>query len=185
MIDKNKPQKLIDPVLILEKLEIPKGSKIADFGCGSGYYSLPLAKLVRGEGKIWAIDILESPLEVVQSRAKMENLLNIETIQADLESLNGSGLRERSIDLVLVANLLYQVENRFNIFKEAKRVLKKSGRLVVIEWNPDIKEKPLGPNQKISFNKETIKKEAEDEGFKFEKEIEIDEYRYGLLFIKR
>ena len=184
MTDKNKPQKLTDPILILEKLEISKGTKVADFGCGSGYFSLPLARLVGGEGKVFAIDILESSLESVRSKVETEGFLNIETVHVDLEVPNGSGLQKQSIDLVLLANLLYQVGNRLSIFKEAKRVLKKTGKLVIIEWKPNVKEKPLGPNQKINFNKKIVQKEAEDKGFKFEKEIEVDEYRYGLLFCK-
>ena len=184
MTDKNKIRKLTDPVLILEKLEISQGFNVADFGCGSGYYTLPLAKLVGGQGKVFAIDVLESSLESVKSRIEIEGFLNIETIRANIENVKGSGLKAQSIDLVLMANLLYQAEKRLNIFKEAKRVLKKGGILAIVEWNPDVKEKPLGPNYKIKFDKKTIQKEAETEGLKFEKEIEIDEYRYGLLFVK-
>ncbi len=184
MTDKNKIRKLTDPVLILEKLEISQGFAVADFGCGSGYYTLPLAKLVGGQGKVFAIDVLESSLESVKSKTEIEGFLNIETIRANIENAKGSGLKAQSIDLVLMANLLYQAEKRPNIFKEAKRVLKKAGKLAIIEWNPDVKEKPLGPNYKIKFDKETVLKEAESEGLKFEKEIEIDKYRYGLLFCK-
>jgi ubiquinone/menaquinone biosynthesis C-methylase UbiE len=184
MTDKNKIRKLTDPVLILEKLEISQGFAVADFGCGSGYYTLPLAKLVGGQGKVFAIDVLESSLESVKSKTEIEGFLNIETIRANVENVKGSGLKAQSVDLVLMANLLYQAEKRSDIFKEAKRVLKKTGKLAVIEWNPDVEKKPLGPNYKIKFDKETVLREAESEGLKFEKEIEIDEYRYGLLFCK-
>ena len=73
---------------ILDEIDLPANTIAADFGCGSGGWVIPLAKLLV-DGRVFAIDVLEEPLSALKSRTQMENLLNIETIRADVEKQDG------------------------------------------------------------------------------------------------
>lgn len=168
------------PETILEQLDISDNAKIADFGCGNGYFSVPLAKIAR-QGKVYAIDIIKETLEAVKSKATLEGVSNIETAHCNLEVAGGSKLGDGSINLVLMRNILFQSQKKEKIIGEAERVLGGNGQLVLIEW---IAGSSLAPKEGWFISKEDARRLAENEGFVFEKELEIDNQHYGLIFKK-
>lgn len=170
----------LNPQNIVDSLEIREGMIIADFGCGNGYFTLPLAKKVSEYGKVFALDILPDALETLSSRAKTEGINNIQLKRCNLEKENGSGLLDNSCDMVFLTNLLFQTENDENVVKEAYRILKPGGELIFIDWRPDV---ALGPKGK-RVNPEEIKELMSKEKFSFEKEIPTDKYHFGMIFKK-
>ena len=151
----------------------------AEFGCGSGGFAFPLAKRLEN-GLVYAIDILQEPLSALNSRALLENIINIRVIRSDLEKPRGSTLKDLSLDLVFIPNVLFQVDNKDAIIIEAKRVLKTGGKIVVIDWK---KSATQGPEQG-RVSPDEIKKIAEKAGLIFEKEFEAGKYHFGLIFKK-
>ena len=167
----------LKPEEILKNLDLKEEMTAADFGSGSGGWVIPLAKILK-EGKVYAIDILEEPLSALKGKAGISNISNIITIRADLERDNGSTLKDDSLDLVLITNLLFQAEEKEKVLKEAKRVLKKEGEILVVDWKAD---STLGPKEgKIPA--EEVKKIANGLGFKIDKEIPAGVYHYALTF---
>ncbi len=154
---------------------------IADFGCGAGYFSIPLAMQVRPRGEVFAVDILDAALDLVRSRAKSEGLFNINIIKGDLEIEGGSELKNESQGAVFIANTLYQAGDKEAIIREAKRVLKKEGKLVIVDW---LRGAPLGPPLQRRVLPEEVKRIVQGQGFRFDEELAIDELHYGLLFTK-
>lgn len=149
----------------------------ADFGSGSGGWVIPLAKILE-EGKIYAIDILEEPLSALRAKLKTEKLFNVETRKANLEK--GITLLSGSCDLVLMTNLLFECENKKNVLEEGKRVLKRNGKILVVDW---IKDNPLTPEMEwLDFDE--IKKIAKELGLELEKEFEAGAYHLGLILVK-
>jgi len=168
------------PEEIIKKLNIKENTIIADFGCGSGYFTIPLAKIVE-KGKVFALDVLPEALESVRSRAKLEGLFNIETKHCDLEVENGSGLESDLIDIILLANILFQAEKKDVIIKEAKRALKKGGELAIVDWKPN---QPMGPPDDLIISIESVKEIAKKIGLVFNKEFPVDEYHWGIILKK-
>ena len=154
--------------------------QVADFGCGHGYFSLPLAKAVN-QGFVYACDVMEDALEAVKSQAKLEKIFNIKTIRCNLEVLGNSKLSDNSIDLVVLANILYQTKNKSEIIKEAKRILKPGGQIVLIDW---IGGATLAPKDGWLLTKEEARPLFENEGLAFDKELNIDSQHYALAFRK-
>ncbi|OGZ36076.1 MAG: hypothetical protein A3A94_01760 [Candidatus Portnoybacteria bacterium RIFCSPLOWO2_01_FULL_43_11] len=171
----------LNPEQVLAQLDINEGMKVASFGCGHGYFAIPLAKIVGTNGLIYALDVRKDALDAVSSRAKLEGVSNIETIRGNLENLNGSKLSENSVDLVFLANILFQSQKKSEIVKEAKRVLKNSGKVILIDW---IAGASLSPKEGWLISKEEVRKLTEAEGLKFEKEFEVDSRHYGMIFKK-
>src|SRR3989338_11617840 len=112
----------IDPETITDSFGVEEGMKIADFGCGSGYFTTALARRTGLDGRVYALDIQESALDHVRSKARANNIENIEFIRTNLEIFGGSGLPNESQDIVLLANVLFQSNKNDDIIKEAKRV---------------------------------------------------------------
>ncbi|MBZ9572069.1 class I SAM-dependent methyltransferase [Patescibacteria group bacterium] len=151
----------------------------ADFGSGSGGWAIPLAKRLK-DGKVFAIDILEEPLSALKSKAEIERISNIETVLSDVERENGSKLANNFLDLVLMTNLLFEIEDKKLVMSEAKRVLKKRGKILIVDWKPEVS---LGPKKGRVALKD-IKKIAEDLDLKLKKEFTAGAYHYGLIFSK-
>ena len=169
----------LNPSQVLKQLKLKKEMVAVDFGCGSGGWVIPLAKKLE-EGKVYGIDILEEPLSALRARAKLEKILNIETILSDIENKNGSKLQDSSCDLVLITNLLFECEDKKGVLTEAKRVLKKEGRILVVDWKAGA---PLGPTKGRVSEKE-VKKLAKELSLKLEKEFEAGIYHWGLILLK-
>ena len=167
------------PSEVLDKMDIEKGMKIADFGCGAGYFSIPLAQRAGKNSVVYAIDVKESALDSVRGRAKIYSVFNIETIRGNLEKEGGSTLGSGSLDMVLLANTLFQSKMKDSILNEAKRVLKKTGKIVVIEWD---NSEPLGPQSDYRISKEDLKELAKNVSLVLEKEFTAGSSHYGLVF---
>lgn len=123
-----------EPRRILEEIGVQKGYSVADFGSGIGYFVTKAAKMVGSSGRVIAIDIKKDFLARVKSKALENHLRNVYGVLTDLEKKNSTNLADDSIDLVLIINFLYLTKRKETVLKEALRVLKKGGRLVVMEW---------------------------------------------------
>ncbi len=167
----------LNPQEVLKQLKLKKEMIAADFGCGSGGWALPLAKKLE-EGIIYTIDILEEPLSALKARAKLEKILNIEIIRADVEKR--TPLSSNSVDLVLMTDLLFECEDKKIVLEEGRRVLKPGGKILVVDWKLDA---TIGPEEgRVST--EEVKKIAKDLNLKLEKEFEAGIYHWGLIVVK-
>jgi len=177
----------INPEKILEQIGIKEGMTIADFGCGHGYFTLPVGKLAGKDGKIFAVDVLTEALEAVRSRAQLEHITNISTCRGNLETAGDSKIKDQTIDIVLLHNVLFQSQQKPAIIKESFRVLKNSGELVLIDWLPVDQiagASSFGPQNGQRILAEEAKKIAQGEGFVFERSLDAGQYHFGLIFKK-
>jgi ubiquinone/menaquinone biosynthesis C-methylase UbiE len=167
----------LNPSEILKQLKLKKDMTACDFGSGSGGWVIPLAKKLE-DGKVYAIDILEEPLSSLKAKARLEKISNIETIRSDVEKT--SRMEEASCDLVLMTNLFFQVDDKKAVLEEGKKVLKKGGKILVVDWKL---KSSLGPKEG-GVSAGEIKKITEEAGFKLEREFPASLYHYGLIFEK-
>lgn len=172
----------VDPELIVQDFGIQEGDKIADFGAGSGHFTILMAKITGESGLISAIDILENSLDIIRSKTKSEGLRNIQTIRSNLEILGSSGLPNDSQDMVLLANILFQSNKKTEIIRESRRILKNGGTLVVIDWEKSAGG--LGPPVNLRLDKSAMQSIVTGEKFDFLNSINAGTFHYGLKFKK-
>jgi ubiquinone/menaquinone biosynthesis C-methylase UbiE len=169
-------EEFLDPEKVLKRLDLKEDMVAADFGCGSGGWVLPLAKILK-KGKVFAIDILEEPLSALRGKMKFEGISNIEIKKSDVEK--SSLLLSESCDLVLMTNLLFEVEDIKKVLEEGKRVLKTGGKILIVDWKKDA---PFGPEKRILPEK--VKEIALSLGFSLEDEFDAGSYHWGLVLKK-
>ena len=180
-IQKGTPLRFLDPDEVIRKFGLEQGSFFADLGSGPGFFVIPAAKIVGNIGRVFAIDVFPNSLEEVKSRAFFEGLENIELIRADLEVPKSTGIKEGSIDVVLLANILHQADPD-KVMAEAERILKKGGKIVVVDWEKvDV---PFGPPKETRITPDKVKKNAQDKKLKFIEEFAPSQYHFGLIFTK-
>jgi len=174
---------LIDVNLLFSKAQIEDRMKVADLGCGSsGHFVFPGAKIVGKRGIMYAVDILRTALEAISKRARVENLANIKTVWSNLEIFGATKIEAGSLDVGLLINTLYQSHKRAEILRESIRLLKKNGKLVIVEWKNIAT--PFGPPAEEKVKKELVENAAKKLGLKPEDEFEAGPYHYGLIYIK-
>jgi len=176
-------KELIDPFKLLEEAGVRSGMTIADFGCGTiGHYVFPAATLVGPEGKVYAVDILKSVLNGVESRIKMESANNVTTLWGDLEREKGIALPDGTLDMGLLINNLFMSKSRATMVKECSRMVKRGGRLVVVDWKPT--GGGIGPNPAQRLSADEAGKLAEEAGLVLEKTLEPGKYHFGMVYSK-
>lgn len=172
--------KFSDPYSNIEQLQVHEGMQVADFGSGVGFYSLVLAKKVGPYGKVYAIDIQGDHLAKLKREAGHRGYTNVEVIQSNLENPDGSGLLSASIDRLVISNLLFQVDDIYMVAEEARRVIKPSGLIAVIDWSESFNQIGPHPDHVVAPNK--IRQAFEGSGFDFVSRLDAGSHHYGFIF---
>ena len=133
-----KRQKLLPAAEIIRDFGIGRGDKVADLGAGSGYFTIPIAKET-GED-VYAVDIEPKMLDVLKERATADKVENIRYVVSDLEKIP---LDNNTVDKMVAAFVLHEVENLSNALDEMKRILKPGGNVLVLEW--EAVDSEIGP----------------------------------------
>lgn len=172
----------LDTQRIVSLLGVAPGQQVADLGCGTGYFTIELAKAVGKDGVVSAVDVMPEPLESVQARAEAMGLQNVRAIRADLEVLGGTKISDNSQDLSLLANTMFQSQKKEAMLAEAVRMLKPGGRLVIIEWKKGVNG--FGPPDALRTDEETMRALATAAGVRFERTIDTGAFYFGQVYIK-
>ena len=119
---------------ILERAGIKEGQIVLDFGCGSGTYAIPAAKIVGDKGKVYALDKDSEVLNELMRKAELARLKNIERIHTSGESK--VNLANNSIDVVLLFDVLHpyyfpEVVERRKLLNEVHRISKGEALILV------------------------------------------------------
>jgi len=114
------------PDRLVSKLGLRATDVVVDFGCGPGFYSIPIAKVV---AKTIAVDVSRRMLEKTASNAK-KNQVTVETLMTDGKEVR---LGDGTIDLILLTHVFHEVADRPKVLGEFLRIMKRSGRLAIVE----------------------------------------------------
>lgn len=174
--------KFIDPQAVISQLEIRSGMKVADFGCGAGFFSLIIAEKIGKEGVVFALDILPEKVDAVQSRARNLGLSNVLAKRANLEDADGSQLPAESVDWVIIKDMLYQNKHKDKVLAEARRIIAAAGKILVIEWKTD--DTSIGPQKDLRIGKEGLVALAQQNKLGVFKEIDAGDFHCGLILVK-
>lgn len=174
---------LLDPFYILEEAGLGAEMKVADLGCGAaGHFVIPAGKIIGEKGVVYAVDLLKSVLEAVKSRARLEDVNNVETVWSNLEIYGATKINSGSLDMALLINTLFQIKKRDEVLREAVRLVKPGGRVLVVEWG--LGEAPLGPPPSMRLSRDAVREMAVKNNLKELKEFKAGPYHYGIIFIK-
>lgn len=174
----NARQEMLDPQAVFALLPMRVYQHIADIGCGPGYFTIPLAKYLF-DGKVYAIDIQQGMLDVVQDRLTKTRLSNVDLVRSKETKLP---LDDGVADGALLVNALHEVTQPNTILKEMSRILKKGGWAAVIDWRKEDTEQ--GPPVAERIARATAQKSAQDAGFKVVSCYDLNKWNYIILLIR-
>jgi len=161
-------------------LGLTEGMRVADFGAGTGFYSRACSAKVGYTGKVYAIEVQKDLVKKLESDIKHWGITNIDCIWGDIEKRGGTKISDHSMDAVIVSNVLFQAEDKLGLIDEAGRVLKKGGKVLLIDWNGSFGG--MGPTLESVVTESMAKELFEKRGFKFEESISTSMHHYGIIF---
>jgi ubiquinone/menaquinone biosynthesis C-methylase UbiE len=117
------PEKIVGPY-------VQEGMTIADLGCGMGYFTIPMAKLVGDKGTVIAVDLQEKMLEFAGRRARRAGVKDrVRTLRASADDI---GIRE-PVNFILAFWMVHEVRDIPRFFRQVSSILKQGGKVLYAE----------------------------------------------------
>jgi ubiquinone/menaquinone biosynthesis C-methylase UbiE len=168
-----------DCATMLKELGLKPGMTVCDMGCGNGFYTLSLAKIVGDTSPVLAVDIQPEMLRLLQKRMDDANLENIKPI---LGTLVDPKLPEGKVDLILCVDVYHEFSHPVHMLSAMRRALSPEGRLVLVEFRSEDPQVPIKPLHKMS--KRQILKEFLPNGFRLVREFDQLPWQHMMFFAR-
>lgn len=172
--------RFVIPEKVVTHFHVREGDQVADFGAGSGFFLKSLSELVGEEGVVYACEIQKNLVESMDLLATKEELENVRPTWCDFEKVGGSKLPENTIDIVILVNTLFQVEQKSEVVEEIKRVLRPGGKAIVIDWSESFSG--LGPQPDSVITQDKTEELFVASGFTMETTFDAGDHHYGITF---
>jgi ubiquinone/menaquinone biosynthesis C-methylase UbiE len=149
-------------VELIKSIGVTEGEYLIDFGCGFGHYTFPASLVVKGQGKVFAIDRNKDILKYIEKVVKDENISNIITMYSKEKTV--LNFEDSTINCILFYDILHGEEiDRFSMIKESHRVLKDNGVLSILPFHFSNYRDKSGKKKKYKIDQ--LLNEIEDLGF--------------------
>ena len=169
-----------DPAEIVAAVGIAPGSRVAEIGCGNGWFTFELERAVRPRGMVYALDMQTAMLQILEThRQNYERILVLPCAE------NAFDLDDGEVDVVFHANVLHECGDPIKHLREANRVLKSGGKLIVIEWKPGAGEDQPGPRADYRLSPQQTREFARQSEFEVDDTRDVGPYHYAVLATKK
>lgn len=152
------------PAAVMDALGIRAGSRVADIGAGSGYFTFHLAARVGPTGRVYAVDINPGALADIASRASARRLPQVVPVLATASDV---ALPAGSIDVALVVNTYHELRDPDGVLRSLRRALGPRGLLAIIDCDATPGELTGSYLRHHRIPAREVKQDAADDGFRF------------------
>ncbi len=162
---------------VMDLLGIKRGSRVADIGAGSGWFTVRSARRVGNEGLVYAVEINPEYVRYIKARAEKEKLPNIRTV---LGKPDDPLLGKNSVDAVLLLKTYHEIAQPIALLRHLREAMRPGATLGIIDRN--------GNGSDHGLNAEVVNKEAAQAGFSLRSQydfVKADGLDYFLIFTAR
>ena len=117
------PNKILKPF-------IAKNITALDIGCGPGVFSIEIAKLLEGTGKVICVDMQEGMLEIIKNKISGTSIEQTITLHKCTQE---NICMKENVDFVLMFYMVHEVPSKENLFKDVLPLVNKNGLLMIVE----------------------------------------------------
>jgi ubiquinone/menaquinone biosynthesis C-methylase UbiE len=163
--------------LMLANLGLKPNQIVCDMGCGNGFYTLQIAKMMGEQGTVIGVDVQPEMLQMLRDRMDSEKIENVVPI---LGSYHSPRLPRGMIDLVLMVDVYHEFSHPQPMLSGIRNSLKPGGQVVLVEYRAEDKSVPIKPLHKMS--KKQINREMKANGFKLVSEFDQLPWQHMMFF---
>jgi sugar phosphate isomerase/epimerase/SAM-dependent methyltransferase len=158
-------------------LAVPRGATVCDLGCGNGYHTLPLARAVGPDGRVFGVELQPQYLVMLQRRAEAAGLGNITGVASTIDDPK---LPAASCDLVLMVDVYHELSHPVRVMQHVRAALKPGGRVVLVEFRAEDPEVPIKPEH--TMTKAQLRRELASHGFHCVDEYDGLPWQHAMAF---
>jgi len=163
----------------MDALGIAEGSIVADLGAASGWFTIRLARRVAPNGFVYAEDVQQPMIEVINRRLLRENLRNVKTVLGDQETPK---LPPNTLDAILIVDAYHEMEKPVTLLRNAALALKPDGRIGIVQFS--LAGGGPGPPMDERLDPERVIREVNAAGLVLLARPTFLRYQYMLVFGK-
>lgn len=119
------------PPYLLALSGLRENDDALDLGCGTGFWTLPMAGIIGPCGSVAALDVSQELLDDLSHRNIPPN---VRLLRCELPAID---LADESVDFIWAAFVVHEVDPASALMFELRRVLRPGGRLAILDWRPD------------------------------------------------
>ena len=165
------------PDLVMDALGIADGAAVADFGSGSGWFTVRLARRVGPNGMVYAVNVQRPMIEATERRIEREGPKNVQTI---LGTLDDPLLPESALDAVMILDTYRAIDNPVALLRSLTRALKPQGRIGIVDYKKKIGGGP-GPSLRERIDPDAVVRDVRTAGLKFIRQETFLPYQFFVI----
>jgi ubiquinone/menaquinone biosynthesis C-methylase UbiE len=150
------------PERVLDVLGVHEGQTVADVGCGSGYFTVHLAKRVGPRGRVYATDLQQQMLDLLGEKLETQKLANVVPVRATEADAK---LPQGALDLVLLVDVYHELPRPVDTLAQIRAALAPGGRLALVEYRAEDPKVEIRPEHKTTLDQ--LKREVGANAFTF------------------
>jgi ubiquinone/menaquinone biosynthesis C-methylase UbiE len=150
---------------------------VADVGVGTGYFAIPIAKLI-APATLFAVDVSPEMLDYLRTKLAQPGMpKNVQLVTGAAEATT---LGAESCDIVFISAVWHEVDDESRTLAEFTRILKPQGRLVLVDWSPE-GTRPPGPPIEHRVHLKTARETLTSQGWKVISADSLNESIYVVV----
>jgi ubiquinone/menaquinone biosynthesis C-methylase UbiE len=177
LLENPERRKWLPPHEVMPALHVRAGETAVDIGAGTGYFAVPMAAAAGPGGRVFAVDVSAEMLGRLRKNLADAGVHNVECVEG---SASSTGLDSACADLVFMANVWHEFDDHDAVLAEGKRLLKRGGRLALLDWRPD-GEPEHGPPMAHRISASAAKASLEAVGLTVEFAGNVGQYSWMLV----
>lgn len=163
------------PKQVVERLDIQPGARVADLGAGGGYFTWYLAAAVGPQGKVYAVEIDDTALAIIEREMKSRGVRNVVPIRAE----SGDAKLPEPVDLVFSCDTYHHMQDRIAYFQSLARYLKPDGKVAILDFHAEgFFSGLLGHGT----TKQEVRREMESAGYRLAAEYDFIDRQHFQIF---
>jgi demethylmenaquinone methyltransferase/2-methoxy-6-polyprenyl-1,4-benzoquinol methylase len=140
--------RLFEPIKIIQGAAIHPSEDVLEVGCGTGFFTVPIARFLGDKGSLTSIDILPKSIEKVSKKIQDAKLRNVRVFKDDALNIQ---LDSESMDVIILFGVIPSPVLPLNkLLAEMHRVLKPGGKMSV--WPPIMVHKSIIKSKLFLFS---------------------------------
>lgn len=166
------------PLEVIAALAITPGSRVADVGAGGGYFTWYLADAVGPQGKVFAVEIDETALDIITKEIKARSRTNVTPIRAEPRNAK----LPEPVNLVFSCDTYHHMTDRVAYFQKLALSLTTNGRVAILDFHPHgFFSGFLGHGTA----KEDVRREMEAAGYRHEGDFNVVDSQHFQVFARK
>jgi ubiquinone/menaquinone biosynthesis C-methylase UbiE len=148
---------------------------VADLGAGDGYFTWHLADAVGPEGRVYAVDIDDMALQIIEQEAAARGITNVTAIRAE----PGDARLPERVALVFSCDTYHHLNDRVTYFRSLMRYLAPDGRVAILAFH---REGFFSGLLGHGMDKEVVRDEMERAGYQQAADYDLIEEQHFQIF---